>query len=198
MNAPSQHPTAASRTRFGPRLLILPALLLLGICAFRSQAQDGNYFLDFTYASGANAGSAGWGFHHVDIDWTDASKPTLTEFEMHFRDSGGRSLGQFGLADVTQFDGSAMFDGVFNTVGFGQFQGDRFSLTGGIDAPDPNLTLPYTAVIDFPNGRTTYTIDVRYSPAVPEPAAALGFAGVSLVLWAAATRRNRGRPGSRN
>jgi hypothetical protein len=82
-----------------------------------------------------------------------------------------------------------MFDGALNTIGFGQIWGNHFSLTGGIDAPDPSLLLPYQAVIDFPNAQTTYDIGVRYSPAVPEPAAALGLAGVALSVWAAARRK---------
>ena len=192
MNPPSQHPTATLHARFGLRLQILLALLL-GVCVSRSLAQDGNYFLDFTYASGANAGSVGWGFYHVDIDWTDPSKPTPTTFEMSFQDSGGHPLGHFGLADVTHFDGSGMFDGVFNTIGFGQFQGERFSLNGGVDAPDQSHFLPYQAVIDFPTGQTTYDIAVRFHPAVPEPAATLGLAGVALTFWAAARRSQRRR-----
>lgn len=68
MKPPSQLPTAIFHARFGLRLLILLALFL-GVCASRSLARDGNYFLDFTYASGANAGSSGTGFYHVDIAW---------------------------------------------------------------------------------------------------------------------------------
>lgn len=192
MNPPSQPPTAPLHTRIGLRFLILLPLLL-GVCASRSLAQDGNYFLDFTYASGANAGSVGWGYYHVDIDWTDYWKPTLTQFEMGFRDSEGNALRQFGLADVTHFDGSHMFDDGFNTIGSGQFWGDHFSITGGIDAPDNSHFLPCEAVIDFPNGQTTYDVYVRYSPAVPEPAATLGLAGVTLTLWAAARRSQRRR-----
>lgn len=198
MNAPAQSPIAISHARLGTSLLMILLALLAVVVSSRSQAQDGNYFLGFTYASGANAGSTGSGFYHVDIDWLDHSMPIPTVFEMGFRDSEGNPLGSFGLGDVSLFDGSGMFDEGFNTSGVGQFWGDRFSLIGGNETPDPAQFRPYEAVIEFPDGSTTtYSVSARFTPAVPEPACAAGLSGVLLVLWAA-TRRRRRREGTRS